>query len=95
VAGASGDADGEAETSAATAAASAVVPDGRNDNLALIRGTDPQIVQRLNDAGYTSFAQIAALDDAGVRALEDAIGMPDRVRRWNWPAQAQLLLDDE
>lgn len=85
-------ADGaEAESTEDAAPADA----GRKDNLARIRGTDPQIVQRLNAAGYTSYAQIAALDDAGVRALEDTIGMPDRIRRWNWPAQAQLLLDEE
>jgi|GEM_PF-11271 len=66
----------------------------RHDNLALIRGTDPQIVGLLKDQGITGFDQIAALDDAGVEALEETLGLPGRIRRWEWPTQARLLLED-
>ena len=64
----------------------------RKDNLRLIKGTDPMLLAELAKQGITGYDQIAALDDAGVEALEEAIGAPGRIQKWNWVAQAQDLL---
>ena len=65
----------------------------RRDNLRLIKGTDPMLLAELAAQGITGFDQIAALDDAAVEALEEAIGAPGRIQKWNWVAQAQDLLE--
>jgi len=77
------------------AASGAMPTSTRTDNMSLIRGTDPQIIGMLKDQGITGWDQLAALDDAGVEALESDLGIPGRVRRWNWAAQAKLLLEAE
>ena len=65
----------------------------RRDNLRLIKGTDPMLLAELAKQGITGFDQIASLDDTGVEALEEAIGAPGRIQKWNWVAQAQDLLE--
>lgn len=65
----------------------------RRDDLRLIKGTDPMLLAELAKQGITGYDQIARLDDAGVQALEEAIGAPGRIQKWNWVAQAQDLLD--
>ena len=75
-----------AGTGAATAVATAVATE--TDNLKLLVGIGPAIEQILNDAGITTYAQIAA---STVRGLQDVL--PDlhdsRVERENWIGQAQ------
>ena len=65
----------------------------RHDDLRLIKGTDPMLLAELAEQGITGFDQIASLDGAGVEALEEAIGAPGRIQKWNWVAQAQDLLE--
>ena len=64
----------------------------RKDDLRLIKGTDPMLLAELAKQGITGYDQIAALDADGVEALEETIGAPGRVQKWNWVAQAQDLL---
>ena len=64
----------------------------RKDDLRLIKGTDPMLLVELAKQGITGYDQIAALDEAAVEALEEAIGAPGRIQKWNWVAQAEDLL---
>ena len=78
----------------APAAVSAPTPgEPRRDDLRLIKGTDPMLLAELAAAGITGYDQIAALDEAGVEALEEAIGAPGRIGKWNWVTQAAELLE--
>jgi large subunit ribosomal protein L21 len=79
-----------AETRSAPAAATAKA--AKADDLALIGGIGPKIVKSLNDMGYTSFAQIAALTAEEIETIESAIKSKGRVERDEWVAQAKELM---
>ena len=83
-----------AEAAEAKAAEAAAAPAAR-DNLATIRGVDPYTAQRLNERGITSFAQVAALSDDEVAAIEDEFDLPGNFDRFSWRYQAQQLADEE
>lgn len=79
----------------AVAAAAAPVPvdlpDGEDD-LLKIKGLGPKLVEQLRALGVTSFAQIAAWDDAEIDRIDAQLGrFQGRIRRDDWPAQARLL----
>ncbi|MDE0654490.1 MAG: heterodisulfide reductase-related iron-sulfur binding cluster [bacterium] len=74
------------------AAPAAAPAEPRKDDLRLIKGTDPMLLAELAKQGITGYDQIAALDEAGIEALEEAIGAPGRIQKWNWVAQAEDLL---
>ena len=64
----------------------------RNDDLLLIKGLGPKLVEQLRALGVTSFAQIAAWDDAEIDRIDAQLGrFQGRIRRDDWPAQARLL----
>ncbi len=68
-------------------------PDGPADDLKQISGVGPKLEETLNEEGITTFAQLAALDDAEVDALQERIGgVAGRIRREEWVAQAKKLL---
>jgi predicted flap endonuclease-1-like 5' DNA nuclease len=78
----------------AVAAAAAPVPvdlpDG--DDLTRIKGLGPKLGEQLRALGVTSFAQIAAWDDAEIDRIDARLGrFQGRIRRDDWPAQARLL----
>jgi predicted flap endonuclease-1-like 5' DNA nuclease len=79
----------------AIAAAATPVPvdlTDRNDDLLLIKGLGPKLVEQLRALGVTSFAQIAAWDDAEIDRIDAQLGrFQGRIRRDDWPAQARLL----
>src|SRR6185295_8252981 len=83
-----------AETRSAPAAAATAksAKPAKSDDLALIGGIGPKIVKSLNDMGYTSFAQIAALTAEDIEAIESAIKSKGRVDRDEWVAQAKELM---
>lgn len=65
---------------------------GTADNLTRIKGLGPKLAETLTGLGVTSFAQIAAWDDADVDRIDAQLGrFQGRIRRDDWPAQAKLL----
>ena len=55
-------------------------------------GLGPKLVDQLRELGVTSFAQIAAWDDAEIDRIDAQLGrFQGRIRRDDWPAQARFL----
>ncbi len=65
---------------------------GPHDDLARLKGVGPKLVTLLGELGVTSFAQIAAWDDAAIERVDGQLGrFRGRIRRDQWVEQAQLL----
>ena len=63
-----------------------------SDDLTQIKGLGPKLRSTLADLGVTSFAQIAAWDDAEIERVDAQLGrFQGRIRRDNWVDQAKLL----
>lgn len=83
----------EHEPKAPTRRAPGDVDDGEPDNLQLIDGVGPKLEQFLHKQGITSFGQLAALDEAGVDALQAELReFPGRIERERWVPQAQEIV---
>jgi predicted flap endonuclease-1-like 5' DNA nuclease len=68
-----------------------VEPEG-GDDLTRIKGLGPKLAEQLRALGVTSFAQVAAWDDAEIDRIDAQLGrFQGRIRRDDWPAQARLL----
>ena len=66
-------------------------PEGADD-LTRLKGVGPKLAAQLQDLGVTSFAQIAAWDEADIDRIDDQLGrFKGRIRRDNWIEQAKLL----
>lgn len=63
------------------------------DDLTLIAGVGPALEKKLNAAGITTFAQIAALKKADITALDETIGARGRIIRDEWVKQAKVLMN--
>ena len=62
------------------------------DDLGRIKGVGPKLVAQLRDLGVTSFAQIAAWNEADVDRIDAQLGrFQGRIRRDGWVEQAKLL----
>lgn len=62
------------------------------DDLSRIKGVGPKLKTMLIDMGITSFAEIAAWTDADIDRVDAQLGrFEGRIRRDNWPLQAQHL----
>lgn len=62
------------------------------DDLTRIKGLGPKLAEQLRGMGVTSFAQIAAWDDAEIDRVDAQLGrFQGRIRRDNWPEQAKHL----
>ena len=69
---------------------------GGDDDLARIKGLGPKLIEQLRGLGVTSFAQIAAWDDADIDRIDARLGrFQGRIRRDDWPAQARLLAEGD
>ena len=73
-------------------AAPAAAPASSGDDLSKIKGLGPKLQKLLPELGLSTYAQIAALDDAGLDALDAKLGaFAGRPRRDAWVEQAKLL----
>lgn len=72
--------------------APAPAPASDGDDLTQIKGLGPKLKAQLADMGITSFAQIAAWDDAEIDRVDAQLGrFQGRIRRDSWVEQAKLL----
>lgn len=63
-----------------------------DDDLTRIKGLGPKIAALLQSLGVSSFAQIAAWDDAEIDRIDAQLGaFAGRIRRDDWVEQARLL----
>jgi small subunit ribosomal protein S2 len=53
----------------------------------------PTLEQKLNDSGVFHFWQIAAMTEADMEALEEAMGAKGRINREAWAEQARAFLE--
>lgn len=72
--------------------ASAPAPVNGEDDLTQIKGLGPKLAALLKEHGITSFAQIAAWDDAEIERIDAKLGrFQGRITRDNWVEQAKHL----
>ena len=70
----------------------AAPPAAGGDDLKRIKGLGPKLVTLLAEQGITTFAQIAAWDDADVERVDATLGrFSGRIVRDQWVEQAKLL----
>jgi predicted flap endonuclease-1-like 5' DNA nuclease len=82
------------ETVPAPEPAPALIPAASTtgDDLARIKGVGPKLVTILGELGVTTFAQIAAWDDAAIARIDAQLGrFAGRITRDQWVEQARLL----
>lgn len=91
--GAKTSAKASAKPAAKPAAKAAPAADGIKDDVSLIGGVGPKLKERLAEAGVTSLAQIAKMDEAALRELGETVKMGERPVSEEWAEQAQELLD--
>ena len=73
-------------------AAPVAVPASGGDDLSRIKGLGPKLVTLLGQLGVSSFAEIAAWDEAGIDRIDAQLGVfAGRIRRDNWVEQAKFL----
>lgn len=64
----------------------------KRDDLTAIGGIGPTMAKKLNEAGISSYAQLAALSDDNIDCLEkDVIRFSGRIKRDDWVGQAKAL----
>ena len=69
-----------------------VASPGPGDDLTRIKGLGPRLAEQLGELGVTTFAQIAAWDEAEIDRIDAQLGrFTGRIRRDDWPTQAKYL----
>ncbi len=71
---------------------SAGAASGKADDISLIGGVGPKMVQILTENGVTTFAQIAAWTDADVEKFDELCKPKGRIVREEWVEQAKELM---
>jgi large subunit ribosomal protein L21 len=85
----------QAETATVEAPKAAPAADAATaDNLKKMTGVGPALEKKLNAAGITTFAQIAALTAAQITELEEQLSLTGRFEKDGWVAQAQEFAKD-
>ncbi|WP_439138935.1 50S ribosomal protein L21 [Roseicyclus sp.] len=79
-----------APKAAAPKAAKAAV--AGNDDLKKLSGVGPALEKKLNEAGVTSFAQIAAWGADDIAAFDEKLNFKGRIEREGWVDQAKALI---
>ena len=70
-----------------------VPPPEAPDDLERIRGIGPVLRARLNRLGITTFAQIAAFNEADLARIDEVLDFKGRIVREGWVEQAKALRD--
>ncbi|GJL92409.1 50S ribosomal protein L21 [Hyphococcus sp.] len=65
------------------------------DDLKLLSGVGPVLETKLNEAGITSFAQIAAWGPKDIEAMDEKLSFKGRIEREGWVEQAKKLAKGE
>lgn len=84
----------EAAAPKAEAVAAPAADASAADNLKKLTGIGPALEKKLNGAGITTFAQIAALSDAQIAELEEQLSLSGRFAKDGWVEQAKELAND-
>ena len=78
------------------AAGEAPVAASGGDDLTRIKGLGPKLAATLNGLGVTSFAQIAAWDEAEITRIDSQLGrFQGRIQRDDWVGQARFLAEGD
>ncbi|MCV0428504.1 MAG: 50S ribosomal protein L21 [Roseibium sp.] len=80
----------KAEETKEEAPAAAEAAEG-GDDLKKLDGAGPAAVKKLNEAGLTTFAQIAAMTADDIARVEEEAGLKGKFERGNWVEQAKEL----
>lgn len=67
-------------------------PAAKADDISLIDGVGPTYEKKLISAGITSFAQIAAFDEAKITELNESLDLKGKIVSGEWVEQAKELL---
>ena len=84
------EAPAKAEPAAEEAPAAPAASDG-GDDLTKIKGLGKVFAGKLNDAGITTFAQMAALSADEITALEEKLNVSGKFEKEDWVAQAKTF----
>ena len=82
----------EAKGKAASKAEAAPAAGGEKDDLSLLSGVGPKIQQKLEEAGITTFRQIAELTPEQAKELDEKLKLGGRIEREEWIEQAKELM---
>lgn len=80
-----------AEAPAATRAAEPKAQTADGDDLTRLSGVGPKLAEKLQGAGVTSFAQIAAWTEEDVADFDEKLSFKGRIEREGWVEQARAL----
>lgn len=80
-----------AKAAAPKAKAAPAAGSGEGDDLTQLSGVGPALLKKLNAAGITTFAQIAAWTEADVAEFDEKLSFKGRIEREGWIAQAKEL----
>ncbi|MGB0557070.1 MAG: 50S ribosomal protein L21 [Paracoccaceae bacterium] len=80
-----------AKAAAPKAKAAPAAASGEGDDLTQLSGVGPALLKKLNAAGITTFAQIAAWSEADVAEFDEKLSFKGRIEREGWIAQAKEL----
>lgn len=81
-----------AKPAAKKADAKPAAKSGGSDDLTQLTGVGPAFATKLNEAGVTSFDQIAKWDDAEIERLDGEIsGLKTKAEKGDWVAEAKKL----
>ena len=81
-----------AKAAAPKAKAAPAAASGEGDDLTQLSGVGPALLKKLNAAGITTFAQIAAWSEADVAEFDEKLSFKGRIEREGWIAQAKELV---
>ena len=81
----------EAAPETKAAAPKAKAADAGTDDLKKLSGVGPALEKKLNAAGVTSFAQIAAWGAADITEFDEKLSFKGRIEREGWVDQAKAL----